>query len=145
MKFDVIGEGIIPGLDLPAPQYEIPLEKSVVKHLINYKNFRVYCRDGIVGLVTKKNIHDVFCCCENPAISCGTGDSSGSSSTIDVGELAPVKFYKPNTTYKTGYMLYAFNSLYVIMKDFRTSSDISEETLKTSVDHGNLNYVQLML
>lgn len=58
MKFNVIGVGVVPGINKLAPVYNVELDKGQVLRILNYRNFRVY---GVgIGLVTKKNVNKIF-------------------------------------------------------------------------------------
>ncbi len=59
MKVNIVGKGPIPGINALAPVYNKDLDKSQIKRILNYQNFRVYGADGI-GLITKRNVDAVF-------------------------------------------------------------------------------------
>ena len=59
MKVNITGKGIIPGVNTIPPAYNIELEETQIRRLLNFNNIRVY--EATSGcLITKKNIKTVL-------------------------------------------------------------------------------------
>lgn len=59
MKVNITGKGIIPGINTIPPAYNIELEETQIRRLLNFNNIRVY--EATSGcLITKKNIKTVL-------------------------------------------------------------------------------------
>lgn len=58
MKVNIVGKGVIPGINKLAPVYNQDLEKPQILRILNFKDFRVF---GVgTGLITKNNIDAAF-------------------------------------------------------------------------------------
>lgn len=58
MKVNITGRGFIPGLNSIAPAYNVDIDITAVKRILNFKQFRVF--DSETGIIiTKKNV-DAF-------------------------------------------------------------------------------------
>ena len=59
MKVNITGKGIIPGVNTIPPAYNIELDETQIRRLLNFNNIRVY--EATSGcLITKKNIKTVL-------------------------------------------------------------------------------------
>lgn len=59
MKVNVVGRGIIPGLNQVPPVYGVDMAENSIRGLIQYAQFKVYdARTG--GLITKRSCDAVF-------------------------------------------------------------------------------------
>ena len=59
MKVNITGKGIIPGINTIPPAYNIELDETQIRRLLNFNNIRVY--EATSGcLITKKNIKTVL-------------------------------------------------------------------------------------
>ena len=59
MKVNITGKGIIPGINTIPPAYNIDLDETQIRRLLNFNNIRVY--EATSGcLITKKNIKTVL-------------------------------------------------------------------------------------
>lgn len=59
MKVNITGKGIIPGINTIPPAYNIELEETQIRRLLNFNNIRVY--EATSGcLITKKNLKTVL-------------------------------------------------------------------------------------
>ena len=59
MKVNITGKGIIPGVNTIPPAYNIEIEETQIRRLLNFNNIRVY--EATSGcLITKKNIKTVL-------------------------------------------------------------------------------------
>ena len=59
MKVNITGKGIMPGVDTIPPAYNIELDETQIRRLLNFNNIRVY--EATSGcLITKKNIKTVL-------------------------------------------------------------------------------------
>lgn len=59
MKVNITGKGIIPGVNTIPPAYNIELEETQIRRLLNFNSIRVY--EATSGcLITKKNIKTVL-------------------------------------------------------------------------------------
>ena len=59
MKVNITGKGIIPGVNTIPPVYNIELDETQIRRLLNFNNIRVY--EATSGcLITKKNIKTVL-------------------------------------------------------------------------------------
>ena len=59
MKVNITGKGIIPGVNAIPPAYNIELDETQIRRLLNFNNIRVY--EATSGcLITKKNIKTVL-------------------------------------------------------------------------------------
>ena len=59
MKVNITGKGIIPGIITIPPVYNIELDETQIRRLLNFNNIRVY--EATSGcLITKKNIKTVL-------------------------------------------------------------------------------------
>lgn len=58
MKVNITGRGFIPGINSIAPAYNVDIDITAVKRILNFKQFRVF--DSETGIIiTKKNV-DAF-------------------------------------------------------------------------------------
>ncbi len=59
MKVNITGKGIIPGINTIPPAYNIELDETQIRRLLNFNSIRVY--EATSGcLITKKNIKTVL-------------------------------------------------------------------------------------
>ena len=59
MKVNITGKGIIPGINTIPPAYNIELDETQIRRLLNFNNIRVY--EATSGcLITKKNLKTVL-------------------------------------------------------------------------------------
>ena len=59
MKINIVGKGIIPGMGILPPVYNIEKSETDVRRLTNFRNIRVYCSENGL-LITKKNVDSFF-------------------------------------------------------------------------------------
>ena len=59
MKINIAGKGIIPGMGILPPVYNIEKSETDVRRLTNFRNIRVYCSENGL-LITKKNVDSFF-------------------------------------------------------------------------------------
>lgn len=59
MKINIVGKGIIPGMGVLPPVYNIEKSETDVRRLTNFRNIRVYCSENGL-LITKKNVDSFF-------------------------------------------------------------------------------------
>lgn len=59
MKINISGKGMIPGMGVLPPVYNVEKSETDVRRLINFRNIRVYCSENGL-LITKKNVDSFF-------------------------------------------------------------------------------------
>jgi len=59
MKVDITGRGVIPGIGTLAPKYDVELNESQIRRLLNFSQFRLSDRKTNL-LITKKNVDNFF-------------------------------------------------------------------------------------